>query len=387
MKYVAPGLLICVLLIPRLAIPRGLDPPTREGFSATPLTDLGTRTYKGFEGGLYPHGSNSVPVDHAAAGLKLAREVQPLDATGKPDPKGKIVITSIGMSNSMDEFGMFLRIARGSPKVDRDHVSVVNGAFGGITACYYLSASGSPPCSQHTGNVFNRIRDERLTPAGVSEQQVQVVWILQANGGPGVRGCGRNRFEACRPLCNPKTPGCINDPLETEALRHEAQLGETLRVAKVRWPNLKLAFLSSRIYAGYAKVPISPEPFAFEYGFSAKWIIQAQISQVKANTVDPVAGNLDYRTGIVPWVAWGPYLWADGTTPRSDGLAWCNGEQMEPCHGETDFQADGTHPNVRGMKKVADSLMEFFLQSPFTSPWFDAAGRTKGTSKGHRESE
>jgi len=31
-----------------------------------PLTDLGTRTYKGFVGGLYPAGANQPPASHAA---------------------------------------------------------------------------------------------------------------------------------------------------------------------------------------------------------------------------------------------------------------------------------------------------------------------------------
>jgi hypothetical protein len=39
-----------------------------QSFVAKPLNDLGTGKYKGFEGGLYEHGSNEVPSDHAADG-------------------------------------------------------------------------------------------------------------------------------------------------------------------------------------------------------------------------------------------------------------------------------------------------------------------------------
>ncbi len=348
-----------------------------EHFSAVPLTDLGKKAYKGFEGGLYPNGSNKVPAVHATAGMKLAHEIKPLDAKGKPDPNGKIVLTSIGMSNSADEFGLFMRVARTNPNINNASVMILNGGFGGITTCYWEAAYGAPPCSLHSENQFDRVRDRVLSPAGVSEQQVQVVWILEANGGPGIRGCGRTRFQPCKPLCDPKTPGCENDPQYTEALRYESQLGRILRAAKTRWPNLKLAFLSSRIYAGYAKVPISPEPFAYEYGFSTKWLIEAQIKQMQTGSADPVAGELNYDKGTVPWVAWGPYVWADGNNPRSDGLAWCNGQENAPCRGQTEFQPDGTHPNMLGMKKVADALEDFFLISPFTSAWFEKSRRAR----------
>ena len=39
-----------------------------------PLTDLGTGKYEGFEGGLYPDGTNTRPASHEAAGLALARQ-------------------------------------------------------------------------------------------------------------------------------------------------------------------------------------------------------------------------------------------------------------------------------------------------------------------------
>ena len=293
--------------------------------SPVPLTELGSRTYKGFEGGLYTGGKNLTPSGHAAEGRKIASEVQPLDANGNADPSGKIVLTSIGMSNAADEFGLFLRQARMNAAVSKN-VVILNGGFGGITTCDWIAPFGAPPCSQHTENQFDRVRDRILEPAGVSERQIQAVWIKEANGGPGVHGCGPNRFQPCRPLCDASDSGCRNAPESTEALRFEAQLGQILRAAKIRWPNLKLAFISSRIYAGYSKGPVSPEPFAYEYGFSVKWLIEAQIHQAQSLNSDPIAGDLDFAKGVAPWADWGPYLWANGANARPDGVAWCDGQ-------------------------------------------------------------
>jgi hypothetical protein len=346
---------------------------SQPGFSAVPLTELGTKTYKGFEGGLYAGGSNTTPAGHAAAGRKIAAQIQPLDADGHPSPGGKIVLTSIGMSNAADEFGLFLRRARTDSAVNNAKIVILNGGFGGITTCDWVQPNGNPPCSQHTENQYDRVRDRVLAAAGVTERQIQVVWIKEANGGPGVHGCGANRFEPCRPLCDPQSSGCHNDPSETEALRFESQLGQIVRAAKQRWPNLKLAFISTRIYAGYSNGPVSPEPFAYEYGFSAKWLIAAQIKQAESHKADEVAGDLNYSGGAAPWIDWGPYIWADGATPRSDGLIWCDGQQQAPCNGELDFQQDGMHPNSRGSLKVADLLLHFFSTSPFTAQWFAAS--------------
>jgi hypothetical protein len=118
-------------------------------------------------------------------------------------------------------------------------------------------------------------------------------------------------------------------------------------------------FISSRVYAGYASMPLNPEPYAYEYGFSVKWAIQAQVDQMRSGKVDPIAGDLDYKKGTAPWIAWGPYLWADGEVPRADGLTWQASE----------FQQDGTHPNRQGVDKVAHMLMDFFLASG-DAGWF-----------------
>jgi lysophospholipase L1-like esterase len=63
----------------------------------------------------------------------------------------------------------------------------------------------------------------------------------------------------------------------------------------------------------------------------------------------------------MPLLLWGPYLWADGTTPRkSDGLTW----------ERTDFATDGVHPSESGRRKVADMLLKYFTTDPLAKSWF-----------------
>ncbi len=90
--------------------------------------------------------------------------------------------------------------------------------------------------------------------------------------------------------------------------------------------------------------------------------IQAQINQMNGGGIDPLAGDLNYNNGVVPSLAWGPYTWADGLNPRSDGLTW----------ERSDFVNDGTHPSQSGETKVGNMLLDFCSNSEFTQPWFVA---------------
>ncbi len=305
-----------------------------QSFTAKPLNDLGTDKYKGFQGGLYEHGTNTVPSDHNAAGLALAAEIKPI--------RGKFVLLSIGMSNATIEFAGFKQLADADARVNHNSMVVINGAKGAITGCAWTTEKETPHehgcrMPQFLPNQYDRIRDELLKPAGLAEDQVEVIWMKNADPRPDVALPAK----------------------DAEAYHYEREIGDMARAARLRYPNLKLMFITSRIYAGYATVPLNPEPYAYEYGFSVKWAIQAQIDQMRGGSPDPIAGNLDYKKGAAPWMAWGPYLWADGTTPRSDGLTW---ERSE-------FQPDGTHPNPKGREKIARALLDFFLNSPYAM-WF-----------------
>ncbi|MBC8106480.1 MAG: hypothetical protein H7Z14_07820, partial [Anaerolineae bacterium] len=135
-----------------------------------------------------------------------------------------------------------------------------------------------------------------------------------------------------------------------------------VRTMKQRYTNLEMVFVSSRIYAGYATTTLNPEPYAYESGFAVKRLVAAQINQMNGGGIDPLAGDLSFGAGgPAPLLAWGPYLWANGATPRSDGLTWV----------PSDFAADGTHPSApQGRKKAADALMRYMINSPITRDWF-----------------
>ena len=82
---------------------------------------------------------------------------------------------------------------------------------------------------------------------------------------------------------------------------------------------------------------------------------------------DQIAGNpelnFDAELGNVkaPLLLWGPYLWADGLTPRqSDQLVWTRENLAD----------DGTHPSQSGRWKVAEMLLDFFKTDPLAESWF-----------------
>ncbi len=314
-----------------------------------PLTDMG-RTYKGFSGGLYPDAANEMPTDHETAGIDKAGRIVPRDTAGAPDPSGKYVLVSIGMSNTTQEFcggtpcgpGTFMAQAAADPSVNHGTLAIVDGAAGGQTADTWDS-----PADLN----YDRVRDTRLAPRGLTEAQVQVAWVKVANAGPTVS----------LPAAN------------ADAYRLVTQTGNIVRALKVRYPNLQQVYLSSRIYAGYATTPLNPEPYAYESGFAAKWVIEAQIDQMRGGPPDPRAGDLDYATGPGTWIAWAAYLWADGPNPRFDGLTWQPG----------DLAADGTHPSTAGRTKVGTLLLAFFKQSDHTRCWFVVGGAcTPGSPAG-----
>jgi hypothetical protein len=289
------------------------------------LTDLGASVYTRMDGevtsvsgGLYPGGSNTLPLTHRAAGLVKAGQVVPRAANGSPDPNGRIAFISVGMSNTGMEFGEFQRRAGDEPGLAPE-LAVVNGAQAGMTAQFWTNPD-APTWVTVT---------QRLTAAGLTPLQVQVAWVKLVLVGPG------------------------EFPEKSQAL--QTALVEVVQNLRIRFPNIQQAYLSSRTRSYTYWYGLSPEPSAFESGFAVKWLIEAQIAGDPALNYDAARGPV-----LAPWLAWGPYLWADGVNARSDGLVWTSQDMVPDC----------THPSSNGVAKVAQLLLGFFSTQPTTRGWF-----------------
>ncbi len=241
-------------------------PPAELPQGLVPLTEL-KGDYHGQDGGLYGGGRNDPPADLDVRAKEAIAQIRPLGADGKPAADGKIVLVSLGMSNTTMEFSTFKRIADADAR-KAGNVVIVDCAQGGRTAQAW--AQNDQPWEEAV---------RRIGAAGVTPAQVQVMWLKQANAGPS------GGF-----------------PAATDKLRDD--LRTDLKRAREKYPNLRLVLLSSRIYAGYATTGLNPEPYAFEGAFAVREVIRTQ----------PEDG---------PALLWGPYLWTDGEKGRAlDGLKW-----------------------------------------------------------------
>jgi hypothetical protein len=305
------------------ARPAAAGPPLPEKptVGIKPLTDMTAEDrYKGEDGGLYGGGRNEPPAELLAIARTETAKIVPRDEKGRPASNGTIAVVSLSMSNATMEYARFKQIADADPATSLQ-VQIVDCAQGGQAMAQW----GNPKDKAWLE------ADRRLTKVGVSPEQVQVVWVKLAN----VRPTGE---------------------LSEHGKKLEKDTIVLLQNATERFPNLRIAYLSGRIYGGWANTPLNPEPYAHESNVVVRWLIRDQQKGDPELNYDPAKGTVK-----APLVLWGPYLWADGTTPRkTDGLVW----------ERQDLAGDGTHPSDSGRQKVAEMLLHFFKDDALARTWF-----------------
>jgi hypothetical protein len=305
-----------------------------------PLTDLLGGSYYGNAGGLYPGGSNQPPADHDSAARTRRNSIKPLDVNGDDSPFGKYVLLAIGGANVSGTWcsassappcaaWTFMGKAAADPSINHYTLVVVNGAADSLDAPSWTSPA-SP--------AYDRVKIGRLAPLGLSENQVQAVWVN---------------------LSDPKPTTSL--PADSaDAFKLLTNLSQVMRALRVRYPNLRLLFVSSAPYGGYVTTGPTAEPYAYESGFSVKALIESQIGEMRGRAINPHVGSLEYTKKVTVPILWGAYTWANGSVPRSDGVSWTR----------ADFANDGIHLSQAGESKIAGMLIDFFKTSPNTRCWF-----------------
>jgi hypothetical protein len=292
---------------------------SRSSFGLVPLNDLGSGLYQGVPGGLYAGGSNQPPFGHQLDGLRISRAIAPLDTSGQSDaPNGRVVLLGLGGNNANLQLAVFA--TRVTADASRNpQLLAVNGAVAGFDLL-----GAADPQSAYWDSVATRLRG-----AGSSPAQVQVAWMTMY------------------------VEGALGD-FTTSTDSTAKLLTRAIRNARSRLPNLRMLYLTPRIYSGYDNNANLTEPNGYWTGFAFRQVI---LSQVSGDSL-----NFDSGRGAVvaPWIDWGPYLWADGMQPRSDGLTWACG----------DYTGNGYVPSQSGRGVFADGLLTFFQEDATAAAWY-----------------
>ena len=306
-----------------------------------PLVDLGPgQTYQGFEGGLYPGASNVRPAAHTAAGQRIAQSIVPLDANGKYDPRGKIVFLPIGASPTNLTWNGY-----STPPGNPYHDSSIKGrALADPSTNPQLVfpdiiLGGIPGDWRNPNDPEYGLIDEQLKPQGVNRQQVQIAWLYPF------------------PRQGPNA-GLEDWTWPSSALSYRDEWKAAVRALKQVYPNVKIAYLGTKHhpYSTWAN-----DPFAHDSAWSVKWAIEDQINGDPSLNYDPAEGEV-----VAPWIAWGPYFWADDKIPRRyDGFLWTCADVQPGPEGE-----DYSHVSASGVYKQATLFLNQMKSDPTATPWF-----------------
>lgn len=266
---------------------------SRSGVSAqsvVALPELGTGFYKGEQGGLYPDGLNVPPASYLAELEAMAAQLAQDD---------ELVVACLGMSMMQNACSGFINNGYASGANVNPALYVINAAVGSKQQNWEL--------------VDHRVWSDsksRLASVGYVPEDVDVILYHNAWAGPTL-------------------------PFPDHSLMMMDSLRVTMDNIVYHYPNTQIIYLNSRHYGGWNPDSKSPEPWAYEEGFSYKWLIEERIN-----------GEID-----TPLLAWQAYQWVP-TWPQSF------------------FVEDGLHLSLEGQAASAEVWANFFSTSSYIAPWY-----------------
>jgi hypothetical protein len=254
---------------------------------------------------------------HEVAGLVAAQAIVPLDASGLPDPTGRIGMVTIGMSNAAMIYNKWSQVMLTVGGGDKDR----HPAFRIIKAA--LSGKTAESWSVQTNNVWATAKT-RTIQAGLTIPQVQAAAVMMTQKYPRV-----------------VYSGSTGHPMT------EAQVRAVIDNLVFHFPNVRVVYLSGLNYTGYSDDPAlsfsdrerAPEPYVHNDSI--------------------LLASLVTSGGFPVWVDFTD-LWADGVTPNPlTGLSYACG----------DVAVDGVHPSKTGGQKLGYFLRDRWEVDPVTRGW------------------
>ncbi|MCB1716173.1 MAG: hypothetical protein KDK05_13690 [Candidatus Competibacteraceae bacterium] len=263
-----------------------------------PLTQLGPDTYYGQQGGLYPGGANEPPAAYAA-------ELDAVAATLAAD--NKVVVLTLGMSMQQNATNGFLTAGYASGTTPagtavNPNFLMLNGAIG----------SKQQNWTDPNNSVWNR-GTQVLGSVGLNAAAVDVVFYYNAWAGPS------------------------SEPFPQHAQTMLASLEVTMGIIRDKYPNAQMILVTNRHYA-LSPTSKHPEPYAYEEGFSWKWLVENRIN-CTANC-GPVIAWLANQW-VPGWASHPEYYIEDGLhlSPGPGGGQWASAELWYEAMSTTSYIA------------------------------------------------
>lgn len=273
-------------------------------------------TYKGRGGGLYTGSRNSPELSQKILIQKQLQLIKPLDSRGVDNSEGKIGFVFIGDSYTAGEFKFFSDFVEGNSSTNQSLV-LVDATQNNLNAGHWDK-------SLYAWDILS----QEVAEAGITANQVQVLWINLGFGS-------------------------YSDNLDTDIKTQVDMIERVIKTALVKYPSVRVVYLSSPRYAGLSKDPNFQEPQSYEVAFAIREIINRQ-----------ERGELSFRQDnssltSEPALLWGPYMWSNDTS--GNGSFSYKPER---------YAENGLILTIQGKQRYAVDLFDFWDSYEFSKSWF-----------------
>jgi hypothetical protein len=287
-----------------------------------PLNDLGTGTFRGYVGGLYPGGANIASGSYAFDLDRACKLIVPLDTFGNPSSTGKIVFISLGGSTGGQNMTTLKTKTQGNP-LTNPNLLLLNCDNGKTSATLNSQMNAVDPYWSHVAQILKG-------GAHSSFRQVQVIYLesddsTQSN------------------IAFPDRPLLVKQDLQ-----------QTFRVYKQKFPNLKIVYLEARTRTFGKQQLSNREPSPYYLGWACKWAIEDQINGVPGT-------EYKGKNAVSPLITWAFYQWADSLPRKTDSFYWRFSET-----------SDGLHASATCEDTLTTRFQNFLLRDKHARLWYGA---------------